>query len=367
MLSGVPLLRCRRSRGTAALFTFSLIPTKPGQRKSLPRHFVAKPSFYFFSMRRSPVPAYSKQTFFTRFCLREEMTKRTRVQNTSRGRFAALGLSAPFRPRSRRGAVLLRTGAGQGRSEPRGDPCPRGLSGAPRPAPLPRPPPGHGGGGGPGRGAAVTGSPAGRGTAVNSGRGSRGCPSPAGAPPLPARRSRGSPPAGPGMGSSSSRRNRRRSRRHGPCAGHRGRLGRRPDRGEPAASSGLRRGGVRAARPTRAPRPPRQRPPPAGGGEQQAAAERPSERGAAGGGSRCGRKRLSPLPPALSAQPDLVSRRVGAGGISGAWEEPRADQLGGRGAGFALRSFRGRTRICIRVAMWNGGDRSENFTQGALS
>lgn len=242
MLSGVPLLRCRRSRGTAALFTFSLIPTKPGQRKSLPRHFVAKPSFYFFSMRRSPVPAYSKQTFFTRFCLREEMTKRTRVQNTSRGRFAAHGLSAPFRPRSRRGAVLLRTGAGQGLSEPRGDPRPRELSGAPRPAPLPRPPPGHGGGGGPGRGAAVTGSPAGRGTAVNSGRGSRGCPSLAGAPPLPARRSRGSPPAGPGMGSSS-RRNRRRSRRHGPCAGHRGRLGRRPDRGEPAASSGLRRGG----------------------------------------------------------------------------------------------------------------------------
>lgn len=35
------------------------------------------------------------------------------------------------------------------------------------------------------------------------------------------------------MGSSNSRRSRRRSRRPGPCAGHQGRLGRRPGRGEP--------------------------------------------------------------------------------------------------------------------------------------
>lgn len=211
----------------------------------------------------------------------------------------------------------------------------------------------------------MTGSPAGRGTAVNSGRGSRGCPSPAGAWPLSARRSRGSPPAGAGMGSSSRRRSRRRSRRPGPCAGHQGRLGRRPDRGEPPLPPGSDTGRGRAARPT--PAAPRQRPPPAGGGEQQAAAERPSERGAVGSGSRCGRKRLSPLPPALSALPDLVSRRVGAGGISGAWEETRADQLGGRGAGFALRLFRETTRIFVLVAMWNGGERSENFTQGVLS
>lgn len=85
-----------RSRGiAAALFAFSLTPTKPGQRRSVPQHFVAKPSFYFFSKRRSPVPAHNKQTFVIRFCLREEMTKRTQQK------YKIAAAVAPLPPASR--------------------------------------------------------------------------------------------------------------------------------------------------------------------------------------------------------------------------------------------------------------------------